>query len=74
MYSTADPVIYYQKADNYRRMNDHESAERMYLRSLEILPNRFQTVHLMMTFYDETGQEEKAQEIRKMIERRRKRR
>lgn len=52
-------------------MNDTDAAERMYLHSLEILPSRFYTIHLLMTLYDETRQTEKAQEIREMIERRR---
>jgi tetratricopeptide (TPR) repeat protein len=66
----SDPAIYYRKADNYRRMADYGAAERMYLRSLEMLPNRFHTLRLLLNLYDETGQTEKSQKIREMMERR----
>lgn len=68
----SDPVIYYSKAINYKSMNDYKNAGKMYLRASEILPGRPYPLHLLMNLYDETGQKEKAEKIRKYFEAKRK--
>jgi O-antigen ligase len=68
----SNPVIYCSKANNYKSMNDYENAEQMYLRASEIVPNRPYPLRLLMNLYDETGQSEKAEALRKYFEAKRK--
>ena len=44
----------------YKEMGNYRKAENMYIRALQIVPNRHYPLYLLMKLYKDNGQTEKA--------------
>jgi len=56
----SDPMVYNCIGNNFKKMGEYEKAEKMYIRSSQIVPNRHYPIYLLMKLYEENGQSEKA--------------
>ena len=52
---------------NYQAMREYDLAEHSLLKSTQIVPNRLYPWYLLMELYVETGDEEKAREMAKIV-------
>ena len=56
----SDPMAYNFKGYNFKELEEFQKAEEMYIRALQIVPNRFYPLYLLMKLYLETGYIENA--------------
>ena len=63
----SDPMVYNCMGNNYKAMGEHRNAENAYIHASQVVPNRHYPLYLLMKFYMETGQDEKAKETAKTL-------
>lgn len=51
----SDPMVYNFKGYNFKELGEYQKAEDMHIRALQIAPNRFYPLYLLMRLYLETG-------------------
>lgn len=54
-------------ADNYQKMNQYEEAEKCLILASEMIPNRFIPLYRLFKLYKQTGKNEEAKNIAKII-------
>ena len=64
---SCDPMLYNIMGRNYQAMREYDLAEHSLLKSTQIVPNRLYPWYLLMELYVETGDEEKAREMAKIV-------
>jgi len=63
----SDPMAYNYTGYNYKELGEYEKAENMYIYALQIVPNRFFPLYMLMMLYLETGYEENAKIVARII-------
>ena len=59
----SDPMVYNCMGNNYKKMGEFYKAENMYVRALQIVPNRHYPLYLLMNLYKDSGQTQKAKDM-----------
>ena len=57
---SGDPVFYNIAGKNYQAMKNYHEAEKYYLQSIHMVPNRLYPYYLLTKLYKETGDEKKS--------------
>ena len=55
-----DPMVYNYTGYNLKELGEYQKAEDAYIRALQIVPNRFYPLYMLMKLYQETGHSENA--------------
>ena len=63
----SDPMVYNCMGNNFKEMEQYVQAEKMYIRALQIVPNRHYPLYLLMKLYMDTGEIEKAKIMAKLL-------
>lgn len=64
---SSDPMFYNLIGNNYLALGDVEKAEEYYWKAYYTLPNRHYPLYLLAKLYHETGQDEKARSMARML-------